>query len=103
MHKYRHDKLPVSFSNLFLDINVANTRRSRDDNYNYYYPQPICSQLCHFPNVQIIRNWNSLNISYKSIGNEKEFRQALKTDILSGYDQEMCDITNCFSCVNSNN
>ena len=103
MYKYRHNKLPESFNNFFCDINYADTRRSRDDYYNYYYPQPIRPQLSQFPNVQIIQNWNSLNILFKSIGNEKEFCQSLKQYILSGYGQEICNINDCHSCVENNN
>ena len=55
MHKYRHEKLPLSFSGIFTDTLMSDELRSRQNDYNY------CNEQIK-QTKQIIFNWNALEI-----------------------------------------
>ena len=98
MHKYRHNKLPASFSGTFTDTTMTDTMQSRHNDYNYQNLPAIKKGLENFPFKQIIFNWNSLSLELKSTADPIEFDQLFKQQILSQYSLETDCSVNCFSC-----
>ena len=98
MHQYRHKKLPVSFSNIFEDINCSDELQTRHNDYNYINRPAVKKYLENFPYKKMITNWNSLNIDLKSTSEYDEFYQLLKNNILSSYSCDVDCIGPCFSC-----
>ena len=76
IHNYKHNKLPFSFNNM-LSYVPANSRRSRDDDYNFYLPESNYSSLIHYPTPKLVYNWNCLPITLKSISEPTKFRSEL--------------------------
>ena len=62
MHKYRNNKLPASFSGIFLDTTTTDMMQSRHNDYNYQKLPAIKKILENFPFKQMIFNWNSLSL-----------------------------------------
>ena len=98
MHKYRHNKLPTSFSGIFTDTTMTELMNSRHNDYNYQNLPAIKKVLENFPLKQIIFNWNSLSLELKSTADPMEFDKMLKEQILSKYSYETDCQENCFSC-----
>ena len=97
IHNYKNNKLPSSFSNM-LDFVPDNGRRLRDDDYNYHLPPNKHASLNHFPQYQLIYNWNNLDIFLKSVSEPSKFRSELKSHFLEKYKTE-CTKPNCYSCL----
>ena len=100
MHKYRNNKLPNSFSNIFTDVINTEKMQTRDNDYNYQIIPAIKRSLENFPYKKILSNWNSLDIDLKSTAEEDEFQQMLKQKFLSQYSCDTNCIGPCFSCDN---
>ena len=100
MHKYRNNKLPNSFSNIFTDVINTEEMQTRDNDYNYQIIPAIKRSLENFPYKKILSNWNSLDIDLKSTAEEDEFQQMLKQKFLSQYSCDTNCIGPCFSCDN---
>ena len=98
MHKYRHKKLPTSFSGIFTDTTMTDSMQSRHNDYNYENSPAIKKGLENFPLKQMIFNWNSLNLELKSTADPMEFDQMLKRQMLAQYEYEIDCPPNCFSC-----
>ena len=73
MHQYRHNKLPTSFSGMFVDTTMTDTMQSRHNDYNYQNLPAIKKGLENFPFKQIIFNWNSLCLELKATADYQEF------------------------------
>ena len=56
MHQYKHNKLPVSFSDLYTDIINADEFQTRHNDYNYVINPAIKRNLETFPLKQILFN-----------------------------------------------
>ena len=56
MHKYRHNKLPTSFSGMFNDTAMTDGIQSRHNDYNYQNLPAINKGLENFPLKQMIFN-----------------------------------------------
>ena len=100
MHQYRHNKLPTSFSGMFVDTTMTDTIQSRHNDYNYQNLPAIKKGLENFPFKQIIFNWNSLCLELKATADYTEFDQLLKQKFISQYSHETDCPDNCFSCNN---
>ena len=98
MHKYRHEKLPVSFSGIFTDTLMSDELQSRHNDYNYLNEPAIKRCLENFPLKQIIFNWNALDIDLKATGDKAEFENLLKEKYLSQYSFETDCLGKCYSC-----
>ena len=98
MHKYRNEKLPISFSGIFTDITSTDELQTRHNDYNYINEPAIKRCLENFPLKQIILNWNALDIDSKSTAEEEEFQILLKEKYLSQYSYETDCSGNCYSC-----
>ena len=98
MHKYRHKKLPTSFSGIFTDTTMTDSMQSRHNDYNYENSPAIKKGLENFPLKQMIFNWNSLNLELKATADPIEFDQMLKRQMLAQYEHEIDCPHNCFSC-----
>ena len=98
IHKYRHNKLPASFSGFFTDTTMTDNMQSRHNDYNYQNLPAIKKGLENFPLKQMISNWNSLSLELKSTADPTEFDQLFKQKILSQYSYETDCPENCFSC-----
>ena len=98
MHKYRHGKLPTSFSGIFTDTTMTDEMQSRHNDYNYLNLPANKKCLENFPLKQIIFNWNSLSLELKSTAEPLEFETLLKQNYLSQYSSENDCFGNCFSC-----
>jgi hypothetical protein len=96
IRQYINNTLPSSFAGIFPDISQAN-HSSRDDDYNLAVPHINFTFLSKFPQVDIVRTWNSLPIEIKSESDEKHFPTALKNHMLSKYETN-CTAINCRSC-----
>ena len=93
---YKNNKLPFSFYNMRSTV-PENSRRSRDDDYNFASPPLKFPDLHHFPTQKIIYNWNNLPLLLKSVSEPGIFRKELKNHFLSKYETD-CANLNCFSC-----
>ena len=98
MHKYRHGKLPPSFSNIFTETVMSNELQSRHNDYNYLNEPAIKKYLENFPLKQIIFNWNALNLDLKATGDIDEFETLLKEWYLKQYSFETDCLGGCYSC-----
>ena len=98
MHKYRHNKLPTSFSGIFTDTIMTDAMQSRHNDYNYINIPAIRKGLENFPYKKIISNWNSLSLELKSTADAQEFDLLLKQKFLSLYSFETDCPHNCYSC-----
>ena len=74
MHQYRHEKLPSSFSGIFLDIINTDELQTRHNDYNFVNKAATKKYLETFPLKQILAYWISLSIDLKSTGKEDEFK-----------------------------
>ena len=98
MHQYRHDKLPISFSNTFADIVCTDTLQTRHNDYNYVNAPAVKKYMENFPYKKIITNWNSLSIDLKATADAEEFYQLLRDKFLSGYSCDTECVGPCYSC-----
>ena len=98
MHKYRHGKVPVSFSGIFTDTKMTDEMQSLHNDYNYLNEPAIKKCLENFPLKQIIFNWNAMSIELKSTAELAEFELLLKEKYLSQYSLETDCQDNCYSC-----
>ena len=101
MHKYRHDKLPASFSGIFSETSMTDEIQSRHNDYNYLNEPAIKRNLDNFPLKQIIFNWNALSVDLKATAEFTEFECLLKEKYLAKYSLETDCLDNCFSCSTS--
>ena len=62
-----------------------NTRRSRDDDYNYILPESNYASLLHYPTPKLVYNWNCLPITLKSVSELGKFQRELKEHFLTKY------------------
>ena len=98
MHKYRHDKLPVSFSGIFTHTLMSDELQSRHNDY-YYLNEPAIKRCQeNFPLKQVILNWNALDLDLKATGDKAEFENLLKEEYLSQYSFETDCLGKCYSC-----
>ena len=95
MHKYRHKKLPTSFSDMFKDATNTNNRHS---DYNYDTLPATKKYLENFPLKQMIFNWNSLSLELKATADPTDFETMLKSYYLSTYKSELDCSYDCFIC-----
>ena len=98
MHKYRHNKLPTSFSGMFVDTTMTDTRQSRHNDYNYRNLPAIKRGLENFPFKQIIFNWNRLSLELKATADAQDFDYMLKQNFISQYNYETDCPHDCFTC-----
>ena len=96
IRNYKNNKLPYSFNNMLSDV-PDNTRRSRDDDYNYSLPQSNYACLLHYPTPKLVYNWNCLPLTLKSVSEHGKFRRELKLSFLSKY-ETLCTKSTCRSC-----
>ena len=96
MHKYRHKKLPTSFSDMFKDATTTNYNRHSD--YNYDTLPATKKYLENFPLKQIIFDWNSLGLEFKATADPTDFETMLKSYYLSTYKSELECSYDCFIC-----
>ena len=101
MHKYKNNKLPVSFSGMFTDASDSDDLQTRHTDYNIYNQPAIKRGLEKFPLKQIIANWNALDIDLKSTAEESEFEILLKEKFLSQYKFQTDCSHDCYSCFGS--
>ena len=98
MHKYRHNKLPISFSNTFVDIVSTDVLQTRHNDYNYLSKPAVKKYLEQFPYKKIINIWNYLSIDLKSTADENELQQLLKENYFSKYSNDVQCFGPCYSC-----
>ena len=98
MHKYRNEKLPVSFLGMFTDITNTDELQTRHNDYNYINYPAIKKPLEQFPLKQILLNWNSLSVDLKATSDAEEFKIMLKEKYISEYSYETDCPDNCYSC-----
>ena len=98
MHQYKNNKLPVSFSDKFIDITSTDDLQTRHNDYNFVNKPACKSYLEKFPYKQILSNWNSLSIDLKSTADGETFQQMLKEMYLSKYSCESQCLGPCYSC-----
>ena len=98
MDKYRHNKLPISFSDTFVDIVSTDVLQTRHNDYNYLSKPAVKKYLEQFPYKKIINNWNYLSIDLKSTADENEFQQLLKENYFSKYSNDVQCFGPCYSC-----
>ena len=99
MHKYRHSKLPASFSGIFTETSMTDKMQSRHNDYNYLNQPAMKRYLDNFPLKKIIFNWNALSVDLKSTAEFTEFEYLLKESYLAKYNLNTdCFVDNCFSC-----
>ena len=98
MHKYRHKKLPTSFSGIFIDTTTTDSIQSRHNDYNFQNFPAIRKNLENFPLKQIIFNWNFLSLDLKATADPIEFGNLLKRNYLSQYSYETDCSEDCFNC-----
>ena len=98
IRKYKNLQLPDSFNNIYVKVeDVPAFRRTRNDDYNLAYQQPIKKQYFFFPSIRCINTFNALDIEIKSISEIKRFKQELLSYYFNRYDSE-CVKENCYSC-----
>ena len=98
MHKYRHNKLPISFSDIFVDIVSTDELQTRHNDYNYLNKPAVKKYLEQFPYKKIVNDWNHLSIDLKSTADETEFQQLLKDKYFSNYSNDIQYFGPCYSC-----
>ena len=101
MHKYRNNKLPVSFSGKFKDASDSDDLQTRHTDYNYSNEPAIKRKLENFPFKKIITNWNALDVDLKSTAEEAEFEILLKEKLLCQYSFETDCLRDCYTCYGS--
>ena len=102
IRKYKNLQLPDSFTNIYPSVEDGQVaRRTRHDDYNLAYQQPIKKQYFFFPSIRCIDTFNALDIEIKSISEIKQFRLKLLSHFFSRYDSD-CDKENCYSCNKQN-
>ena len=98
MHKYRHNKLPKSFSGIFTDTTMTDNMQSRHNDYNYHNFPANKKCLESFPLKQIIFNWNRLSLEIKATADAIEFDDMLRRKYLSQYSYEIDCPDDCYNC-----
>ena len=98
MHQYRHNKLPISFSNTFTDIVCSDTLQTRHNDYNYLNAPAVKKYLENFPYKKIISTWNSLKIDLKATAEPDEFYYQLRDTFIDGYSCDTHCVGPCYSC-----
>ena len=98
MHKYRHKKLPKSFTGIFTDTMMTDMMQSRHNDYNYQNVPAVRKNLENFPLKQIIFNWNFLSLDLKATADPLEFDLSLKRKYISQYSYEIDCPNDCFNC-----
>ena len=98
MHKYRHNKLPASFSGIFTETSMTDSMQSRHNDYNYQNLPASKKSLENFPLKQIIFNWNRLSLELKATADPQDFDNMLKQNFLSKYNYESDCPHDCFTC-----
>lgn len=97
---YKHNKLPMSFTNYYINPRVsAISTRSVTNDVNIYNPRPrTCnSSESVFYMVPVI--WNELSPQIKTARSKTAFKYMLKSSMLDQYnDTVICRDTNCFNC-----
>ena len=98
MHQYKNNKLPISFSDKFIDITSTDELQTRHNDYNFVN-KPACKPyLEKFPFKQILSNWNSLTNDLKTTADANTFQEILKEIYLSKYNCESQCLGPCYSC-----
>ena len=99
MHKYRNQKLPISFQNMFADIPEDNMQ-TRHNDYNYLNKPAIKTYMESFPTKKLISSWNMLGIDFKATADQIEFKNLLSESLISKYtDETQCTDKNCYNCA----
>ena len=98
MHKYRHNKLPTSFTGIFTDTMTTDIMQSRHNDYNYQNVPAVRKNLENFPLKQIIFNWNYLSLDLKATADPAEFDLSLKRKFISQYSYDTNCPKDCFNC-----
>ena len=101
MHQYRNKKLPLSFSDIFIDITCSDELQTRHNDYNFVNKPATKKYLENFPYKQFVSNWNHLSIDLKSTADATDFQQLLKDHYLAKYSSESQCEGPCFSCDTS--
>ena len=99
VHQYIHGKLPVSFDASYLEQVDRELLPRRKDPLCFKIPTTT-KALCRSPTVLLIKAWNSLPYSIKSIADPSQFKQAIVDKNISSYN-DICSKDNCYSCINS--
>ena len=95
-HNYSNNKHPASFNNFLKSIPVSE-QKCREDYFNFQREALNYKPLNYYPNIQLVKGWNTNNISIKSetqLGSLKSHFNNLK---MSSYDFE-CTKRKCYIC-----
>ena len=95
MHKFRFDKLPPSFINMFQYKNDSDINRLRHDDGNFHLPTN--DLLVVSPVTKCVLAWNALPNCLRSTHSPKLFKKELKDYFISKY-SPVCVDTNCWPC-----
>ena len=95
MHKYRYDRLPSSFTNMYTFKLQSGNCRLREEDGNFEIP--AFSKSCLVPHIETAKIWNRLPYFLKSLTKEKQFKSQLKTFLINKYPDD-CDKIKCFTC-----
>ena len=80
---------------MFDDV-PDNVRQMRDHDYNYIIPKQKSCFFNHFPQYQLVYNWNNLHLLLESVSEPGKFRSEPKSYFLEKYKTE-CTKQNCYS------
>ena len=99
MHEVDLEKVPPSFTDMFITLTNAGIRTNRHTALNYKVNHPKNNSLSRFPSVRLPEAWNSLPIDLKLMIKKEHFKDALKWNALSKYNETVfCGVMSCPDC-----
>ena len=92
--KFLLNKLPLTFSNVFKQLNSTRSKNLRCE-------VPIAKYLEKFPSVLFPKKWNSLGNALKTSKSEKSLKRNFKKQTVNRYKSFKCSKRKCFACKKS--
>ncbi len=83
MHKYRYERLPISFQNKYSFKSESGNARLRNEDGNFNIPSH-CKTLL-IPHIESAKAWNQVPYHIKNITSEKILKTYLKEFFIAKY------------------
>ncbi len=95
MHKYKYDRLPLSFTNMYTYKSQQGDCRLREEDGNFFIP-PLPKTLLS-PHIESAKAWNHVPYIIKMESKESLFKNQFKKFLISKYSDD-CDKIKCYTC-----
>ena len=101
IYDYKHNKLPISFTNFFMDRYSSNTVTRQINDISHSRPRTQFS--ARTPSHCIPTIWNALTPQMKQMINRNQLKRTITQSMISSYDSNVaCDNPRCAECAPPN-